>query len=100
MNTEEKLEQSCMVKERGTQYFKVSDNTQEIITFLSPCYELMIMIYSFGHFRVVFVVFSMSFYGENFGGKRCLKRGKKKKKKKKVVLELQCSNRFFSNPLQ
>lgn len=78
MNTEEKLEQSCMVKERGTQYFKVSDNTQEIITFLSPCYELMIMIYSFGHFRVVFVVFSMSFYGR----KRCLKRGGKKKKEK------------------
>ena len=95
MNTEEKLEQSCMVKERGTQYFKVSDNTQEIITFLSPCYELMIMIYSFGHFRVVFVVFSMSFYGEDFGGKRCLKRGKKKKEKEKSSLRVAMFKQIF-----
>lgn len=33
MNTDEKLEQSCIVKERGTQYFKVSYSPQVVIAF-------------------------------------------------------------------
>lgn len=41
MNTDEKLEQSCIVKERGTQYFKVNDNPHVIIAFLSPYRELI-----------------------------------------------------------
>lgn len=44
MNTDEKLEQSCIVKERGTQYFKVNYNPQLIIAFLSPWHELIMMI--------------------------------------------------------
>lgn len=44
MNTDEKLEQSCIVKERGTQYFKVNYSPQVIIAFLSSCHELIIMI--------------------------------------------------------
>jgi len=44
MNTDEKLEQSSIVKERGTQYFKVKYSPQVIIAFLSPCHELIMMI--------------------------------------------------------
>lgn len=44
MNTDEKLEQSCIVKERGTQYFKVISITQAIILLLSSCHELRMMI--------------------------------------------------------
>ena len=44
MNTDEKLEQSCIVKERGTQYFKVRYSRRVIIAFLSPCHELIMMI--------------------------------------------------------
>lgn len=43
MNTDEKLEQSSIVKERGTQYFKVSYSTQVIIAFLGPWRELIMM---------------------------------------------------------
>lgn len=43
MNTDEKLEQSCIVKERGTQYFKVSYSPQVIAAFFSPCHELIMM---------------------------------------------------------
>lgn len=43
MNTDEKLEQSCIVKERGTQYFKVNYSPQVMIAFLRPCHELIMM---------------------------------------------------------
>lgn len=77
MNTEEKLEQSCMVKERGTQYFKVNYNPEIIVPFLSPCYELVMMIYSCGHFGVVFIgILCVILQGRILGGRRCLQKKK------------------------
>lgn len=76
MNTDEKLEQSCIVKERGTQYFKVNYSPQVIIAFLSPCHELIMMI-------TTSVIsewcsrYSLMFYREDWRG-RCLEQTNKK----------------------
>lgn len=75
MNTDEKLEQSCIVKERGTQYFKVSYSPQVIAAFLSPCHELIMM-------TTASVVserwswYSVRFYRESWR-RMCLKNKKK-----------------------
>lgn len=72
MSTDEKLEQSSIVKERGTQYFKVSYSSQLIIAFLGPCHEL-IMIFTASVISEWCSLYSMRFCRESWRG-MCLKR--------------------------
>lgn len=72
MNTDEKLEQSGIVKERGTQYFKVSNSPQVKIAFLSPCLELIIM-FTASLISEWCSWYSARFYRENWG-KMCFKK--------------------------
>lgn len=71
MSTDEKLEQSSIVKERGTQYFKVSYSSQLIIAFLGPCHEL-IMIFRASVISEWCSLYSMRFY-RRAGGECVLK---------------------------
>lgn len=71
MNTDEKLEQSGIVKERGTQYFKVSCSPQVIIAFLSPCHELIMITASVISEWCLW--YSVRFCGENWE-EMCLKK--------------------------
>lgn len=67
MNMDEKLEQSGIVKERGTQYFKVSYSPQVIIAFLSPCHGL-IMMFTASVISEWCSWYSVRFYRENWRG--------------------------------